>query len=155
MAKRTTTSGSKKTSNAAANTATADAVLDKKTADVAAAAAVPAAQVEADVATEAAAELDKFVFRFWELGEVQATAQALEVGHDGAPIDVFVFDAPNFEAFKLGQAHQYIGGFGLTAARHLFHLPFDGQWFLVARPASEGAEYELAYRLINLNQTNQ
>ena len=50
-----------------------------------------------------------FQFRFWELGALKGKIQGVEVGHDGAPVDMFVFDEVNFEAFKTGQQHQYIG----------------------------------------------
>ena len=92
-----------------------------------------------------------FRFRFWELGALKGKVQGVEVGHDGAPVDLFVFDEANFEAFKNGQQHQYIGGFGITAARHLFQIPFDGTWYLAVRPANADDHYEVAYRLMNFN----
>ena len=92
-----------------------------------------------------------FQFRFWELGALKGKVQGVEVGHDGAPVDLFVFDEANFEAFKNGQQHQYIGGFGITTARHLFQIPFDGTWYLAVRPVNADDHYEVAYRLMNFN----
>lgn len=103
-------------------------------------------------ATSVASESqDTFVFRFWELGQLEGGKQGVEIGHDGAPIDLFVFDETNFEAYKTGQQHQYLGGFGITAARHLFQIPFDGKWFLAARPVNPDDQYEVAYRIMNFN----
>ena len=92
-----------------------------------------------------------FMYRFWDLGELKGQKQAVEVGHDGAPVDMFVLDEVSFEAFKSGQQHQYIGGFGITSARHLFQIPFDGKWYLATRPVRADDQYEVAYRIMNFN----
>ena len=100
--------------------------------------------------SEASEHYPSFEFRFWDLGEV-TDKQGVEVGHDGAPVDMFVMDEVSFEAFKAGQHHQYIGGFGMTSARHLFSIPFKGTWYLAVRPVKAEDRYDIAYRLIDFN----
>ena len=148
MAKRTTTARTKKdTAPVAAsvdNVATQDVNTEGK--------APEKLYSNEQKATSIAGENQTtFEFRFWELGELQGKVQGVEVGHDGAPVDLFVFDEANFEAFKSGQQHQYIGGFGITAARHLFQIPFDGTWYLAVRAVNADDHYEVAYRLMNFN----
>ena len=148
MAKRTTTARTKKdTAPVAAsvdNVATQDVNTEGKAPEKLHSNEQKATSIAGDNPTT-------FEFRFWELGELQGKVQGVEVGHDGAPVDLFVFDEANFEAFKTGQQHQYIGGFGITAARHLFQIPFDGTWYLAVRPVKAEDEYEVAYRLMNFN----
>ena len=148
MAKRTTTARTKKdTAPVAAsvdNVATQDVNTEGKAPEKLHSNEQKATSIAGDNQTT-------FEFRFWELGELQGKVQGVEVGHDGAPVDLFVFDEANFEAFKTGQQHQYIGGFGITAARHLFQIPFDGTGYLAVRPVKAEDEYEVAYRLMNLN----
>ena len=148
MAKRTTTARTKKdiapVAASVGNVATKDVSAEGK--------APEKLYSNEQKATSIAGENQTtFEFRFWELGELQGKVQGVEVGHDGAPVDLFVFDEANFEAFKTGQQHQYIGGFGITAARHLFQIPFDGTWYLAVRPVKAEDEYEVAYRLMNFN----
>ena len=147
MAKRTTTARTKK------DTAPAASVDNVATQDVSAEGAAPEKlhSNEQNATSIAGENQTTFEFRFWELGELKGKVQGVEVGHDGAPVDLFVFDEANFEAFKTGQQHQYIGGFGVTAARHLFQIPFDGTWYLAVRPVKAEDEYEVAYRLMNFN----
>ena len=148
MAKRTTTARTKKdTAPVAAsvdNVATQDVNTEGKAPEKLHRNEQKATSIAGDNQTT-------FEFRFWELGELKGKVQGVEVGHDGAPVDLFVFDEANFEAFKTGQQHQYIGGFGITAARHLFQIPFDGTWYLAVRPVKAEDEYEVAYRLMNFN----
>ena len=148
MAKRTTTARTKKdTAPVAAsvdNVATQDVNTEGKAPEKLHSNEQKATSIAGDNQTT-------FEFRFWELGELQGKVQGVEVGHDGAPVDLFVFDEANFEAFKTGQQQQYIGGFGITAARHLFQIPFDGTWYLAVRPVKAEDEYEVAYRLMNFN----
>ena len=148
MAKRTTTARTKKdiapVAASVGNVATQDVSAEGK--------APEKLYSNEQKATSIAGENQTtFECRFWELGELQGKVQGVEVGHDGAPVDLFVFDEANFEAFKTGQQHQYIGGFGITAARHLFQIPFDGTWYLAVRPVKAEDEYEVAYRLMNFN----
>lgn len=144
MAKRTPTARGKKTTTALQSPASQEAApAGERTTKL-----HDNEQTAHSVASESQAT---FEFRFWDLGELKGQKQGVEVGHDGAPVDLFVFDEANFEAFKNGQQHQYIGGFGITAARHLFQIPFDGKWFLAVRPVKEGDAYEVAYRLMNFN----
>ena len=148
MAKRTTTARTKKdiapVAASVGNVATQDVSAEGKAPEKLYSNEQKATSIAGDNQTT-------FEFRFWELGELQGKVQGVEVGHDGAPVDLFVFDESNFEAFKTGQQHQYIGGFGITAARHLFQIPFDGTWYLAVRPVKAEDEYEVAYRLMNFN----
>ena len=148
MAKRTTTARTKKdTAPVAAsvdNVATQDVNTEGKAPEKLHSNEQKATSIAGDNQTT-------FELRFWELGELQGKVQGVEVGHDGAPVDLFVFDEANFEAFKTGQQHQYIGGFGITAARHLFQIPFDGTWYLAVRPVKAEDEDEVACRLMNFN----
>ena len=148
MAKRTTTARTKKDTAPVAETVSTEATNSVKVEEASSEKLHSNEQNATSIPDETQ---QTFEFRFWELGELKGKVQGVEVGHDGAPVDMFVFDEANFEAFKTGQQHQYIGGFGITSARHLFQIPFDGTWYLAVRPVKADDHYEVAYRLMNFN----
>ena len=96
MAKRTTTARTKK------DTAPAASVDNVATQNVSAEGAAPEKlhSNEQNATSIAGENQTTFEFRFWELGELKGKVQGVEVGHDGAPVDLFVFDEANFQPSK-------------------------------------------------------